>query len=723
MAWEFIPTYPTLLGVRLAGPAPIRQVFLGLEPGIMVLYGKNGAGKTKILEALVGAFEPKTGLRYGELLYKWPPPQIQNPHVEDPSNKEDLVSWFALTGNPWPRLAGHLNAKLAREQARGEALPALDVGDLINSIWEKLPAGLSRFLPGYAIRLIVFSGGDGVPIQPELVAALAKAAVELAEQGHLLYLSTGHVRPRGQIDESTPSLRALQDLATSAFERNNETYGARGGHSCDDWFEASMEIGTGSFLENVSPPIQCDKCVLEYDEGKVPPPWYGEEFNGLFEVADPPAQLVIEDPSINVGEATRRCLERRVSKLRGLDGSAPGLQTTTALLVGNANGFALDPALVALEGELSERASEYLESLLETSFELRLRVFGPDKWLDGEVLTWTAIDRSGVEFSIEQLSKAQSRWATFAIQLALLDHQAGLPAVIVLDEPEAALHRRAERHMVRGLSSIAKSINATVIVATHSPALLRSEGARLVHVRRDSAGNAVVEPMTLELRERIEELGLDTADLVQFCRKALLVEGQHELVILQELFREELSDAGVEVLALRGASNLKNASDAQLLFRFTDADLVVMLDNENSLRITDIWNRACEAHDCGRDHLVVLGELNSKDWTAESKFLNEFCSQAIHLSSRNRISFSMMSLPDIIDYLPVKAIAPKAQLHGDWPALRARHKNSGSKQNFKTWMSANYDARYDDETIRAAVGELDYIPSDFTSLLRQLGSF
>ena len=722
MAWEFIPTFPTLLGVRLAGPAPIRQVFLGLEPGIMVLYGKNGAGKTKILEALVGAFEPKMGLRCGELLYKWPLPQMQNPHVEDPTNKEDLVSWFDLTGNPWNRLGGHLDANKAREQARGEALPALDVDKLIDSIWEKLPVDLSRRMRMYAVRLIVFSGGD-FRIHPELVGALAKAAVELAEQGHLLYLSTGHVRPRGQIDESTPSLRALRDLATSFFERNYETYVAQVGHSCDDWYEATWSIGAGTFLAFVSPPFQCEACVLKSDEGEVAPPWYGEQFNGLFEVADPPAQLVLEDPSINVGEVTRRCLERRVSKMRGIDGSAPGLQTTTALLVGNANGFALDSALAALEGELSERASEYLECLLETSLELRLRVFGPDKWLDGEVLTWTAIDRSGVELSIEQLSKAQSRWATVAIQLALLDHQAGLPTVIVLDEPEAALHRRAERHMVRGLSSIAKSINATVIVATHSPALLRSEGARLVHVRRDSAGNAVVEPMTLELRERIEELGLDTVDLVQFCRKALLVEGQHELVILQELFREELSDAGVEVLALRGASNLKNASDAQLLFRFTDADLVVMLDNENSQRITDIWNRACEAHDGGRDHLVVLAELASKDWTAESKFLNEFCSQAIHLSSRNRISFSMMSLPDIIDYLPVKAIAPKAQLHGDWPALRARHKNSGSKQNFKTWMSANYDARYDDETIRAAVGELDYIPSDFTSLLRQLGSF
>jgi predicted ATP-binding protein involved in virulence len=42
----------SLLGVSSIGPPPIGRIDLPLPNGVTVLYGKNGAGKTKVLEML-----------------------------------------------------------------------------------------------------------------------------------------------------------------------------------------------------------------------------------------------------------------------------------------------------------------------------------------------------------------------------------------------------------------------------------------------------------------------------------------------------------------------------------------------------------------------------------------------------------------------------------------------------------------------------------------------
>jgi len=45
----------TVLGVTLEGPPPLGRIHLDLQPGLSVLYGKNGVGKTRLLSALTAA--------------------------------------------------------------------------------------------------------------------------------------------------------------------------------------------------------------------------------------------------------------------------------------------------------------------------------------------------------------------------------------------------------------------------------------------------------------------------------------------------------------------------------------------------------------------------------------------------------------------------------------------------------------------------------------------
>jgi AAA domain len=53
---DFLPADFLVAGISLDGPPPIGMVHLEFQPGVTVLYGINGAGKTAILEAISDAF-------------------------------------------------------------------------------------------------------------------------------------------------------------------------------------------------------------------------------------------------------------------------------------------------------------------------------------------------------------------------------------------------------------------------------------------------------------------------------------------------------------------------------------------------------------------------------------------------------------------------------------------------------------------------------------------
>ena len=46
-----------ILGARLYGPAPIADVWVPWRSGVSALYGLNGAGKTRVLQALSDLYQ------------------------------------------------------------------------------------------------------------------------------------------------------------------------------------------------------------------------------------------------------------------------------------------------------------------------------------------------------------------------------------------------------------------------------------------------------------------------------------------------------------------------------------------------------------------------------------------------------------------------------------------------------------------------------------------
>jgi energy-coupling factor transporter ATP-binding protein EcfA2 len=380
---------------------------------------------------------------------------------------------------------------------------------------------------------------------------------------------------------------------------------------------------------------------------------------------------------------------------------------------------------IRLASLVSASATNYFVKFFESASELRLRINPPEIWDQVGRATWEALDLSGKFISLTQLSNAQSRWARFSIRLALADALDDKPILILLDEPEAGLHRRAERHLVSGLAELCEKPNISVIVATHSPSFLRSDLAKLIHVRRGLSHKIVAQAMTNDIRNKMFELGLDPSDLLQLCRGILLVEGSHDVAVMDGLFGDILRNSGIQIFPMRGAKGLKEVVDAQLLFDFTDVPLTIMLDNSSTETIEMLWNKACVLFDEDNDSdwLGALEELRKNSPGGEGKFLKEFCSKAIKSTERHRVQFAMLAAPDILDYLPIeffldeKVLASTAFTH--WNEFRQLRKTEG-EGDFKKWLTEKYGADFSIQTIERAVASISSISADLTEILNRV---
>ncbi len=713
-----------------------------------MLYGRNGAGKTRILRGVRDAVLGGATNGSQTLVYHWPVPNVGDDQWfrSDERHSVERAHWENLPGNPWPSVGRQQEVHGWFDEDFRELAEGVSIDDALRRLEDSIPKDRNHFIQKAIKNLIVANepwflsalGSDNPTEQAseELRAAVA-AACEIAESARCGVWRPGDgnrdaLLTMGYPDESSPNLRSL----VSSVLRQAETYldgiGARTLDEAEEvWLEAVWDLETSRL------PLRTDSSILSLAGLPTGPHWFGDSYRQEAFTGLGPANLLYEGEEFDIHNATLDFVEFRLAAPeRGFDETAfdPGRPTpSTGLLVESGAGVMINPAAEELALRVSTHASQLADLLLEDAPLLALSIHPVGQWPTKGAMSWTAIDPTGAHIPIEQLSAAQERWARFAIQVSTFGYTEGLPLIIIIDEPEAALHRRAERHLANGLSTISEqrligSQSAThLMVATHSPAFLRGDSGRLVHVRRGGDGFTEVETWRSDYTDRLRDLGLDKADLLQLCRVAVLVEGEHERWVFDELFGELLASIGAELFAMRGASNLQNASDAQLLFRFTDVPLLVVLDNEDSDRVQDIWRRACGAADSGGDPLPVLAEFTTGEWRSEAQFLREFCSLAITLSARDRVRFYMLSEPDIPEYLPVQAFVPEARKVRTWSQYRVSYEkgtssSKGKKPNFKQWMAQQHGAEYDESAFRSAIRQLDHIPDEFSGLLNVVQS-
>ncbi len=254
--------------------------------------------------------------------------------------------------------------------------------------------------------------------------------------------------------------------------------------------------------------------------------------------------------------------------------------------------------------------------------------------------------------------------------------------VLLADEPERHLHPRLQRRAARWLAELVAATESPCVVASHSPAFLSlAPGGQMVHIsRRDGATSA--EPFDATVVEQLSDvaaaLGFERGELLAGVSCFLLVEGEHEVAVLEEIFGMELRASKVVLVPLRG-SPPKGLLEVDALWRFTTAAVAVALDNIRS----DALARAADGDE------GALRELRHANSSEEEKALGNLLVQAArHGRELHVLGHPGVDLIDALDPVGIRSAYgayPEGHAEADaaWQASRERHgKNAGSRKAF-----------------------------------------
>ena len=303
-------------------------------------------------------------------------------------------------------------------------------------------------------------------------------------------------------------------------------------------------------------------------------------------------------------------------------------------------------------------------------------------------------------------STAERRWLKLARETMRTQTQ-----WVVVDEPEAGLHRTAEADLVSALSSSEWNRGSVIVIATHSPEFLDIPDAHILHI-----DGGIVRELTQIDREDLIALGLRPGDLLTQIRIFLLVEGEHERIIFENMFKEELRRARCKIIVARGAKNMKDIFESQMIFNFSDATILSLLDNVHSAEVHSIWTEAKKLANSGK--LIESGQYVRsalpRDKSGENVFLSQFLTLALSYGQYERVEVWGLSKPDIVQYFEPSCF----RLTKSWEELNATH--TTSDPSFKVWASKKYGADFDIRAIDAASRSLDSIPDEFGDLIMRI---
>lgn len=132
--------------------------------------------------------------------------------------------------------------------------------------------------------------------------------------------------------------------------------------------------------------------------------------------------------------------------------------------------------------------------------------------------------------------------------------------------------------------------------------------------------------------------------------------------------------ARAKIVPLRGGRRLPGTIESQLLFDFTDAHLVTVLDNARAEDLREVWKSAQADYFVGElDGALkrVIETTKGKSSGAELHWITEWLTRALKKGVAPRVEPLGLSARDIIEYLPVEAVVPSASQ--SWAELRAEH--------------------------------------------------
>ena len=320
------------------------------------------------------------------------------------------------------------------------------------------------------------------------------------------------------------------------------------------------------------------------------------------------------------------------------------------------------------------------------------------------------------------LSDAQQRVIEILIAIALAENQNEKLVVVLGDEIDRSLHEVA-------ISSFYKQLQVRklpIIAATHSFQALANTQCRKRHVISTVNGISNVRLTASDIDKASEDLGVTKSSLLGLTQLFVVVEGEHDQIILNEIFdsNDLLSDLRVQVLPMRGTVNVLRVLDSRLL-KYSDALVLVVADNG----LNDvIGSRLLLAKDLYKTNLgiqeikVQILKSQTSDESQEEKQLTHLIIDALENRMLDRLSIFAMSKGDIIEYLE----ASQFGLTKTWTSLRSEHaqwssqSTKGSKRDFKSFLRTQYGAKIEPTNIHGAAKTIDMLHSELIALVDQV---
>ncbi len=214
---------------------------------------------------------------------------------------------------------------------------------------------------------------------------------------------------------------------------------------------------------------------------------------------------------------------------------------------------------------------------------------------------------------------------------------------------------------------------------------------------------------------------MQPSDLLRRIRWFVLVEGEHDEIVLSETIGDQLAEARASMIPLRGGRNLKHSVDSRFLCDYTDARLLAVLDATRTEPMREIWRQAKSTNasvdfDAAKHYLIEA--LPGKEPRTEEGFMREYFIEALKTGQESRVAFSGMSQPDIIMYLD-----PELFVKGsDWETLYQQfntqlQQDKQPTKSFKPWLQKKYKLAITPEMVRTAARQLDEIPPDIGAVV------
>ena len=643
-----VATHLEPLGMIYGGSGtPLQETWLDLTAPSQVLYGLNGAGKTRVLNALAGAL---TGTLSG-----------------------------TLTGAPTGAAAGgRILARIPFEDDRMSNALSWQIGEMLAGDRQAIvddATGLHEAFEAtlkaeFERRSLLLALGETGVWGEHASLSWGRFLEAGASTPWWLFTPTGSseagwtvnpvVMVDGQSGDWAQHLAALHDL-----------YG-------DDYGPLPSSVGLVPLWWDAVPegaPSGIAITLLERTTGVSDDSGAGWPFG-----------VVVTDQDCDLATRTRQHLFSERPYLGGFDGSGSFARAA----------IRRSDHLVDQGRAIEKRANEILTVLLADAPVLGLTIGDEQDWFLGDSCKWSATRLLTDEpLALDALSFAERRWAHTAISLALaslrtlgpdpveeivrlgIDGGPTDPASppragatwLLLDEPERGLHRTAEAQMGRGIQALAARGLRTVL-ATHSPELLDREIGDIRYVRRRSVnGDGCILPMARFDSIR-DSLGLNPSDLLRRTRGYALVEGEHDREVLRGMVGEELDALGVKILAVRGSTKLKTVVDSQFLYDFTDAMLFPILDDVALGTLDELWQRHLDLARVGSMSDVVASLVKElRDTFGDSgKHLGEFLGPSLKNGTFERVLPLGIPQSDVLECLPVTDFIPSAK---SWEQVRA----------------------------------------------------